>query len=104
MLLILPFYSFAENINHMESNPNQEITYGKFYSYTFKQDDVECEGLTISGYMFGHAHGLPTEPTITKKKDSKCQVDGLYFNMPGVWKIVIKKSNDIIHEHVIDVK
>ncbi len=38
--------------------------------------------------MFGHAHGLPTEPiTFITKPNNKCLLDGLYFNMRGQWKV-----------------
>lgn len=66
------------------------------HTYKFKKPDSPCNSLEVSGYMVGHNHGLPTNPVVTDSGEHQCVVKGLMFNMPGTWKIKIRRDNETV--------
>jgi len=47
---------------------------------------VELDGLSVSGGMSGHGHGLPSQPSAEEYLGSgRYRVSGFLFNMHGEW-------------------
>ena len=47
---------------------------------------VELDGLSVSGGMPGHGHGLPSQPRVEQYLgDGRYRVSGFLFNMHGEW-------------------
>lgn len=80
-----------------------DATTNKFYSYLVESKGFQCEKLKVSGFMFGHAHGLPTEPQLTTQSDSLCLLEGLYFNMRGQWKVKLSNGDDIVSDYSFSI-
>jgi len=49
-------------------------------------DIVSDATVTLDGGMPEHAHGFPTEPTVTNNEDGTYSVDGVKFQMGGWWQ------------------
>ncbi|WP_299143965.1 hypothetical protein [uncultured Vibrio sp.] len=86
-------------------NPNVDMvySYNEYYKISLPIEKNNCHDLSISGYMFGHSHGLPTNPEITYKNNS-CIVEGLMFSMPGVWSVIVSREQDLILKKRFNVK
>jgi hypothetical protein len=51
---------------------------------------VEDAQIGVYGGMPAHKHGLPTKPKVTAKLGrGDYQIDGVKFNMPGVWELIL---------------
>lgn len=68
----------------------------EFYSYTFPSNNIECTDLDVSGYMLGHAHGLPTNPIVSNYASGLCIIDGVLFNMPGDWRMNLELEDEVV--------
>jgi YtkA-like len=54
--------------------------------------------LHLSGGMPSHGHGLSSNPEIIRLDNGKFQMEGMQFNMAGIWAI----NMDLFAEHGID--
>ncbi len=49
---------------------------------------VELNGLSVTGGMPGHGHGLPSQPKVTEYLgDGRYRLTGFLFNMHGDWAL-----------------
>ena len=61
------------------------------HAWTVKVQDMEgrpavLTGLTVTGGMPGHSHGLPTQPTVSEDLgNGSYLITGFLFNMHGDW-------------------
>ncbi|MGY3569982.1 hypothetical protein [Vibrio paucivorans] len=85
----------------IEESGIHSVNTNVFFSAQFPIKE-DCSLLTVSGYMPSHAHGLPTNPVLSRIDDSHCAIDGLFFNMPGIWKVRIKSDNEEITTFTFD--
>jgi len=55
---------------------------------------VEGAELTVSGGMPAHAHGLPTNPQMTKYLgEGNYLIEGMRFHMNGSWQVTVSVSS-----------
>lgn len=95
MCILYTFDAFANDVTI-------PISTNEIHSFEFDKINNECDELEISGYMVGHYHGLPTKPTIVNVEDRSCKINGLFFNMPGIWKILVSRGNEKILSYSFD--
>ncbi|MGY3568711.1 hypothetical protein [Vibrio paucivorans] len=91
LLLILYLYipsSFENNVQNIKEQ----------VSIVFNSNNHVCTALSVSGYMKGHSHGLPTEPKVSNLNHNHCIINGIYLNMMGLWVINIRSGNEILKE------
>lgn len=51
-------------------------------------DPADLAGLTVSGGMPGHGHGLPSQPKVHEHLgDGRYRISGFLFNMHGEWTL-----------------
>ena len=50
-------------------------------------DPVEGASIGVDGDMPEHGHGLPTEPRVRELGDGRYEVDGMKFQMGGIWYV-----------------
>lgn len=56
--------------------------------HTADGQPVELDGLTVSGGMPGHGHGLPSQPRAEQYLgNGRYRVSGFLFNMHGEWNL-----------------
>ncbi|HJP09561.1 MAG TPA: FixH family protein [Arenicellales bacterium] len=56
---------------------------------------VKQAEITVEGGMPEHGHGLPTSPKVTENfGDGRYLVEGIKFQMPGVWEVVFNIHAD----------
>ncbi|MUK91056.1 hypothetical protein GNP80_01165 [Aliivibrio fischeri] len=75
----------------------------KFYHFIVHKKNHDCKELKVKGFMFGHSHGLPSEPRITTFTKNLCSINGLFFNMNGKWKIMVSSNENDISSYIFDV-
>ncbi|MGR5063403.1 hypothetical protein [Photobacterium sp. DNB22_13_2] len=66
---------------------------------------VDCRPQQVSGGMPAHRHGLPTQPQWQQgEKVGRYQIDGLKFQMPGLWQVILlcKDGRERNHEFTFD--
>lgn len=69
------------------------IALRKYHDWTVEVHDakgkpVELDGLSVTGGMPGHGHGLPSQPKVTKYLgEGKYRLSGFLFNMHGDWTL-----------------
>lgn len=72
-----------------------------------KDDDdnpVDLAGLTVSGGMPGHGHGLPSQPKLDEYLgDGRYRISGVLFNMHGEWTLSFHLAGQNL-EDVADLK
>lgn len=56
-----------------------------FKVYNHRGHIVHSMAVQVDGMMPEHKHGLPTKPLIEPATDGTYQLEGLKFNMPGLW-------------------
>lgn len=95
--------TFASQPIMLDENIKHDAITDKFYSYLVDSKGFKCEELTVSGFMFGHAHGLPTEPQLTTQSNNVCLLNGLYFNMRGQWKVKLSNGDDIVSDYSFSI-
>ncbi|WP_305368773.1 hypothetical protein [Photobacterium leiognathi] len=99
LLYAISFNAFAESFTELNENIKLDAKTNTFYSFIVDSKGYQCEKLKVSGFMFGHAHGLPTEPLLITKPNNKCLLDGLYFNMRGQWKVKLSIGDDVVSDY-----
>lgn len=58
--------------------------------------------IEIDGGMPRHGHGLPTEPKLARYLgDERYQIDGVLFNMPGLWQLQFRVLDEKGWDQVI---
>ncbi len=94
---------FSGDLVHLNEAKPFEAKQKVFYQFSIHSKYEDCNSLNINGFMFGHSHGLPTSPTISPMSEIKCLIEGVYFNMPGQWKINITDGNDHVSSFLFKV-
>ncbi len=100
---VISSYALASQPIMLDENIKLTATTDKFYSFLIDAKDYQCEKLEVSGFMFGHAHGLPTEPQLTTQPNNTCLLQGLYFNMRGQWKIKLSNGDDVVSGYLFSI-
>lgn len=65
----------------------------KHHDWILKAQDadgnpVTLDGLSVTGGMLGHGHGLPSQPRVTEYLgDGRYRLTGFLFNMHGDWTL-----------------
>ncbi len=72
------------------------IPMNKIHTWELKlfQDDANIEGVkfNINGGMDAHGHALPTHPNVSEVGEGIYRINGLKFQMPGLWYFELKGS------------
>lgn len=69
------------------------IALRKYHDWTVEVQDakgkpVELDGLSVTGGMPGHGHGLPSQPKVTEYLgEGTYRLTGFLFNMHGDWTL-----------------
>ncbi|KXF80973.1 hypothetical protein [Enterovibrio coralii] len=102
-LTAFSFNSYSAETLLLNEEIKIETQQNKFYQFLINGKEKECDELEVNGFMFGHSHGLPTEPQISASSKSSCLIEGIYFNMPGQWKINITDGSDNVASYFFQV-
>ncbi|MGL6261555.1 FixH family protein [Vibrio sp. WXL210] len=61
---------------------------------------VPCSPNSVTGDMPAHRHGLPTRPVArATEKPGVIWVEGLKFQMPGEWEVLISCTDTVGNNH-----
>lgn len=61
---------------------------------------ADCSPQQVSGGMPAHRHGLPTQPQWHRDTEAgRYRVDGLKFQMPGLWQVIVSCKDDRERNH-----
>ncbi|PSU35697.1 FixH family protein [Photobacterium lutimaris] len=61
---------------------------------------ADCRPQQVSGGMPAHRHGLPTQPQWHQDiKAGWYRIDGLKFQMPGAWQVILSCKDDRERNH-----
>lgn len=103
LMLVTSTNVLASQPTMLDENIKLDAATDKFYSYLVESKGFQCEKLKVSGFMFGHAHGLPTEPQLTTQPNNLCLLEGLYFNMRGQWKVKLSNGDDVVSDYSFSI-
>ena len=78
---------FSAAITHPAPPPVEKLHSWTVRLFDRKHAPVKHARIKVSGDMPAHGHGLPTAPIAVERGRGLYQLQGMEFQMPGVWYV-----------------
>ncbi|PSU08765.1 hypothetical protein C9J03_13680 [Photobacterium gaetbulicola] len=95
----------AYNVEKYNDVPINQIHSWNLHITDSSGNPTDCVPLQVRGGMPAHRHGLPTQPQWHQERDvGNYRIDGLKFQMPGLWQVVFscKDDRERTHEFIFE--
>ncbi|MCQ1058099.1 hypothetical protein LRP52_10545 [Photobacterium sp. ZSDE20] len=90
----------AQRVQQAEDLPLNQIHSWQLMITDDKGVAMNCSPQPVRGGMPAHRHGLPTQPQWHHGKEAgSYRIDGLKFQMPGLWQVVFSCKDDRERDH-----
>jgi hypothetical protein len=83
------------------------VTINKLHTWTLHMAAVDGRpidgaAVTVDGGMPEHNHDLPTQPIVTPLGSGDYKVEGMKFQMPGLWTVTVTVTDTVAGAMQVD--
>lgn len=81
---------FTATVTHPDPLPVEQLHVWTVRLFDRKHHAVTRARIKVSGDMPAHGHGLPTAPVAVARGRGVYQLQGMMFQMPGLWYVQLR--------------
>jgi hypothetical protein len=81
---------FTATVTHADPLPVEQLHVWTVRLFDRKHHAVTRARIKVSGDMPAHGHGLPTAPVAVARGRGVYQLQGMMFQMPGLWYVQLR--------------
>jgi YtkA-like protein len=81
---------FAATVTHPDPLPVEQLHVWTVRLFDRKHRAVTGARIKVTGDMPAHGHGLPTAPVAVSRGRGVYQLQGMMFQMPGLWYVQLR--------------
>jgi len=81
---------FTATVTHPDPLPVEQLHVWTVRLFDRKHHAVTRARIKVTGDMPAHGHGLPTAPVAVARGRGVYQLQGMMFQMPGIWYVQLR--------------
>ena len=81
---------FTATVTHPDPLPVEQLHVWTVHLFDRKHHAVTRARIKVTGDMPAHGHGLPTAPVAVARGHGVYQLQGMMFQMPGLWYVQLR--------------